>query len=295
MRSEQSKVEIEKALATSQAQQHQLEAERARSAEQRADRRIKRSKIRLQDHLQPERAAEQEKERAVQQVRAQAEQEKERAVQQVRAQAEQEKERADAADCRADAADRRAELKSGPIWATLQQLDSKSESTVFEPGRLEEISQQVAASFFKSMVPPLTAEKRIRNARVTGESDSLPAGGGESLSGGGGAGGSGSDQPPRNQHRDYYHCDLWRNMPSSNTEVCHLIPNSGTCNSHWGPLLSFLLGSAPAASVALGTENMLEMVKAGYSMNGKNVCHTSLLDSAANHIMMRGQHLMDNQ
>jgi hypothetical protein len=40
---------------------------------------------------------------------------------------------------------------------------------------------------------------------------------------------------------------------------------------------------------------MLELVRAGYSVDGSNVCHSSLLDSAANHIMMRGQGLMDTQ
>ena len=203
----------------------------------------------------------------MEQAEARANREKERADQE-KERADQEKEQKNQEKERADQSQANEKLRSGLLWATLQQLESKSESTEFEAGELDEIGREIA--FFKTMLPPLGAEKKIKNpAKADGD-------------------------VPRNQHRHYLIKDIWGNDPLPNIEVCHVYPHGGNCNRHWNPLLSFFVGRPPAARTNLDTD-MLEMLKAGYSINGRNVCHSSLNDSTANLMLMRAQFLMDCQ
>ena len=158
-------------------------------------------------------------------------------------------------------------LKSGSLWATLHELDSRSESTVYSAEELAEISMQIA--FFKPMLPPSAARPRIRKNSDPSEKGF-----------------------PRNQHRNHFKTDLWGNLVDETVEVCHLSPHGQSCNVHWNPLHAFLTGSSPAARDSLDTQR-LEMLKEGYSLDGRNVWYSSLNDCTANHIMMRAQSFMD--
>jgi hypothetical protein len=147
----------------------------------------------------------------------------------------------------------RNRLADGTFWATLEDLDSHPARSTMSDDQLTDISKQIV--FFKK----LWIAKHGNSPRQ-GEETGI----------------------------NFFQTDLWGNdglNPYSVRRLLpnHLIPLSETCNTHWQPLLSFMTGEF--------------RVPASEKQRTGQACFTvpqlTLMDSAANRIMMRDRWWID--
>jgi hypothetical protein len=163
----------------------------------------------------------------------------------------------------------RLRLTQGKCWAILENLESQSQPSTIPENLLADLSKEIV--FFRKSWPKPEHYPLCRETE-------------------------------RKQHRNFFKIDLWGNIPDHAHEVSHLLPHSKNCNKHWKLLVLFFTGNfrgSPSMQLTLDTarnvaDRKLQMYIEGYSdVYGITIPHSSLTDSTANHIMMRGQWWMD--